>query len=63
PRFISFRYPLKSSIEKDLDTFFGKEGELFSSILLTDVKSMLTNLGTKLKSISQDKTGINDYST
>ncbi|CAF4291867.1 unnamed protein product, partial [Rotaria sp. Silwood2] len=25
---------------------FGKQGELFSTVLLTDVKSILTNLGT-----------------
>ncbi|CAF4538505.1 unnamed protein product, partial [Rotaria sp. Silwood2] len=42
---------------------FGKQGELFSTVLLTDVKSILTNLGTKLKSIAHHKTNINDYST
>ena len=63
PRLTSIRYQFKTSIEKDLDTLFGKDGELFSSVLLSDVKSILTNLGTKLKSISQDKTNINDYST
>ncbi|CAF4428311.1 unnamed protein product [Rotaria sp. Silwood2] len=63
PRLTSIRYQFKNTVEKDLDNLFGKQGELFSTVLLTDVKSILTNLGTKLKSIAQDKTNINDYST
>ncbi len=63
PRLTSIRYQFKTTVEKDLDTLFGKEGEFFSSVLLTDAKSVLTNLGTKLKSITQDKSNINDYST
>ncbi|CAF4599525.1 unnamed protein product, partial [Rotaria sp. Silwood2] len=51
PHLISIRYQFKNSIEKNLDTLFGNEDELFSLVLLTDVKSILTNLGTKLKSI------------
>ncbi|CAF1392236.1 unnamed protein product [Adineta steineri] len=62
-RLTSIRYQFKNTIEKDLDTLFGKHGELFSTVLLTDVKSILTNLGTKLKTITQDKSNINDYST
>jgi DNA-dependent protein kinase catalytic subunit len=50
-------------VEKDLDTLFGKQGELFSTVLLTDVKSALTNLGGKLKTITQEKSNLNDYST
>jgi DNA-dependent protein kinase catalytic subunit len=63
PRLTSIRYQFKNTVEKDLDTLFGKQGELFSTVLLTDVKQVLTNLGTKLKSITQDKSNINDYST
>ncbi len=63
PRLTSIRYQFRNTVEKDLDTLFGKQGELFSTVLVTDVKSVLTNLGTKLKSITQDKTNINDYST
>ncbi|CAF3649152.1 unnamed protein product [Adineta steineri] len=47
------------SIEKDLDTLFGKQNDLFSTVLLTDAKSILT----KLKTITQDQTNINDYPT
>ncbi|CAF4003683.1 unnamed protein product, partial [Rotaria magnacalcarata] len=63
PRLTSIRFQFKNTVEKDFDNLFGKHGELFSTVLLTDVKSVLTNLGTKLKSIAQDKTNINDYST
>jgi DNA-dependent protein kinase catalytic subunit len=63
PRLTSIRYEFKTKIGKDLDTLFGKQGELFTTVLLTDTKSILTNLGTKLKSIIQDKSNINDYST
>ena len=63
PRLTSIRYQFQNSIEKDLDTIFGPNGELFSTVQLTDVKTMLTNIGTKLKSISQDKTNLNDYSS
>ncbi|CAF1354260.1 unnamed protein product [Adineta steineri] len=56
-------FPLKIrntiSIEKDLDTLFGKQNDLFSTVLLTDAKSILT----KLKTITQDQTNINDYPT
>ncbi|CAF4757853.1 unnamed protein product [Rotaria sp. Silwood1] len=63
PRLTSIRFQFKNTVEKDLDNLFGKQGELFSTVLLTDIKPILINLGTKLKSISQDKTNINDYST
>ncbi|CAF4738266.1 unnamed protein product, partial [Rotaria sp. Silwood2] len=63
PRLTSIGFQFKNTIEKDLDNLFGKQGELFSTVLLTDVKTILTNLGTKLKSIAHDKTNINDYST
>ena len=63
PRLTSIRYQFKTTVEKDLETLFGKQGELFSSVSLADVKAVLTNIGTKLKSIAQDKSNINDYST
>ncbi|CAF1029633.1 unnamed protein product [Rotaria sordida] len=63
PQLTSIRFQFKNIIEKDLDNLFGKQGELFSTVLLNDVKTILTNFGTKLKSISHDKTNINDYST
>ncbi len=62
PRLTSIRYQFKNSVEKDLDILFGKQGELLSTVLLADTKTLLTNLGTKLKSITQDKSNINDYS-
>ena len=63
PRLTSIRYQFKTNVEKDLQTLFGKEGELFSSVSLTDVKTVLNNMSMKLKSIAQDKSNINDYST
>jgi DNA-dependent protein kinase catalytic subunit len=63
PRLTSIRYQFKNTVEKDLDILFGKQGELFSSISLTDTKNVLNTIGTKLKSISHDKSNINDYST
>ncbi|CAF4208622.1 unnamed protein product [Adineta steineri] len=55
--------PKPIEVEKDLDTLFGKQNELLSTVLLTNVKSILTNFDTKLKTITQDKPNINDYST
>ena len=63
PRLTSIRYQFKNTVEKDLDNLFGKQGELFSTVSLGDAKTSLTNLGTKLKSIMQGKSNINDYST
>ena len=63
PRLTSIRYQFKLTFEKELDTLFGKQGELLSSVTLADAKSILANLSTKLKSIAQDKSNINDYST
>jgi len=63
PRLTSIRYQFKNTVEKDLDVLFGKQGELFSSVSLTDAKTVLNNIATKLKSISHDKSNINDYST
>ncbi|UJR22353.1 hypothetical protein I4U23_025415 [Adineta vaga] len=62
-RLTSIRYQFRNSVEKDLDTLFGKQGELFPTVLLSDVKIVLTKISTKLKSITQDKSNINDYST
>ena len=49
--------------EKDFDKLFGKHSELLSTVSLNDVKSLMNSLNTKLKSISQDKSNLNDYST
>ena len=63
PRSTSVRVQFKNAAEKDLDQLFGRNGELFASVSLAEAKTALTNLGSKLKSITQDKKNINDYST
>ena len=63
PRPTSIRTQFRNAVEKDLDQLFGKQGEFFARVSLADAKTVLNNLSAKLKSISQDKTNINDYST
>ncbi|CAF1316968.1 unnamed protein product [Adineta steineri] len=59
----SIRVLFKNAVEKEFDDLFGKNGELFSSISLGDTRLTLGNISLKLKTIIQDKTNINDYST
>jgi len=63
PKTTSIRLLFKNSIEKELDDLFGKDGELFSTITLGDARLALGNISLKLKTIIQDKSNINDYST
>jgi DNA-dependent protein kinase catalytic subunit len=59
----SIRILFKNSVEKELDDFFGKNGEFLSTISLGDARLTLGNISLKLKTILQDKSNINDYST
>ncbi len=59
----SIRILLKNSVEKEFDEFFGKDGEFLSKISLGDARLTLGNISLKLKTILQDKSNINDYST
>jgi len=59
----SIRILFKNAVEKEINDLFGKEGELFASLSLGDVRLALGNVSLKLKHIIQDKTNINDYST
>ncbi len=63
PKITSIRILFKNSVEKEFDDLFGKNGELFSTISLGDVRLTLGNISLKLKTIIQDKSNINDYST
>jgi DNA-dependent protein kinase catalytic subunit len=63
PKTTSIRILFKNTVEKELDDLFGKHGELFETISLGDARLILGNISLKLKSISQDKSNINDYST
>ena len=59
----SIRILFKNAAEKEFDDLFGRDGELFSTISLGDARLVLGNISLKLKSIIQDKTNINHYST
>ncbi len=59
----SIRMLFKNAIEKELDDLFGKDGDLFSTISLGDTRLTLGNISLKLKTIIQDKSNINNYST
>ncbi|CAF5026270.1 unnamed protein product, partial [Rotaria sp. Silwood1] len=63
PKITSIRILFKNAVEKELNDLFGKDGELFSTISLGDARLILGNISLKLKTIIQDKTNINDYST
>ncbi len=63
PKITSIRKLFKNNVEKELDDLFGKDGELFSTITLGDARLALGNISLKLKTIIQDKSNINDYST
>jgi DNA-dependent protein kinase catalytic subunit len=63
PKTNSIRILFKNSVEKEFDDLFGKNGELFATIALGDARLSLGNLSLKLKTIIQDKSNINDYST
>ena len=59
----SIRILFKNAVEKEFNDFFGPNGELLSTVSLGDARLMLGNLSLKLKTILQDKSNINDYST
>ena len=63
PKITSIRILFKHAVEKELDDFFGKNGESLSTISLGDARLTLGNIALKLKTILQDKSNINDYSS
>ena len=63
PKITSIRILFKNAVEKEIDDLFGKNGELFSTVSLGDARVALGNISLKLKTILQDKSNINDYST
>ncbi|CAF3651048.1 unnamed protein product [Rotaria socialis] len=59
----SIRILFKNTVEKEFNDLFGRDGELFSTVSLGDARLVLGNISLKLKTIIQDKSNINDYST
>ncbi|CAF2795287.1 unnamed protein product [Rotaria sp. Silwood2] len=63
PKITSIRILFKNAVKKEFNDLFGKNGELLSTISLSDTRLILGNISLKLKNIIQDKTNINNYST
>ena len=59
----SIRMLFKAAVEKEIQDLFGEHGELLSSKSLGDVRLALGSVSLKLKTILQDKSNINDYSS
>jgi len=59
----SIRCLFRKGIENEFNDLFGRNGELLSTLSLGDARLALGNISLKLKTLLQDKSNLNDYST